>query len=328
MSRRKEIWMGTLTAAGLFCLVIDGKTALAGARDGVWLCAYTLIPTLLPFFFLSNLLTASFMGRKISFLRPLGRLCRIPEGAEYILLSGFLGGYPLGAQAINAACKSGGLSSADGRRMLAFCNNCGPAFLFGISAALFQDPLIPWFLFGIHVISAIVTALIIPGRPCRAASVSTSRPSIVGAMSQSISGLAAVCGWVILFRVVISVANHWFLWYFSKEIQVSIMGILELSNGCISLSQIGSSQLRFILCSGFLAFGGLCVTMQTFSAAPNVDKCLYFPGKIMQTAISLTLACLLCIPNLAIYPGLSALFLGIFLRKWEIRCRNPEKLVV
>jgi hypothetical protein len=37
---------------------------------------------------------------------------------------------------------------------------------------------------------------------------------------------------------------------------------------------------------------------------------------------------LLCAPRLALFPGLVALATGILLRKSEIRCRNPKKLVV
>ena len=328
MRNRKELWTGVMAAMGLFCLIMDGKTALSGAREGVWLCAYTLIPTLLPFFFLSNYLSAGFMGKKIPILRPLGRLCRIPEGGEYILLTGLIGGYPLGAQAISVACNSGSLAPDDGRRMLAFCNNCGPAFLFGISAALFPNPLIPWLLFGIHVISALMVGLIIPGKPCRVVTPSATKPSVGRSLRQAIFGLATVCCWVILFRIVISMLGRWFLWFFPEEIQVAVMGILELSNGCMGVSNLQSPPMRLILCSGFLAFGGLCVTMQTFSAAPAVDKGLYFPGKVMQAAISVTLACLLCTPEWAVIPGLIAGSLGIFLRKQEIRCRNLRKLVV
>lgn len=328
MNRRYDLLAGVLGAAGLAVLILDGKTALIGAQEGLQLCLNTLVPTLLPFFFLSNILTGSLMGRKIPILRPLGRLCRIPEGAEYILLTGFLGGYPLGAQCISQACENGSLSRRDGRRMLAFCNNCGPAFLFGVSGAMFQDPKIPWLLFGIHVLSALTVSVLIPGEPeCCIVSMKC-KPTAVQALWQALRAIAGVCGWVILFRVVLTVLERWVLWYFPLEVSVLVGGILEISNGCISLHSIENLPLRFILCSAFLAFGGLCVTMQTYSAAQGVDKGLYFPGKVMQTIVSIFLACLLCEPKWAVLPGIIVIICGIFLRKSEIWCRNPEKLVV
>lgn len=328
MKRRNQYLSVTFALFGLALLIFDGKTAFFGAKDGLQLCLNTLIPTLLPFFFLSNILTGALMGRKISFLRPVGRLCRIPTGSEYILMAGILGGYPLGAQTISEACKTGCLSKQDGRRILAFCNNCGPAFLFGVSGALFQDANIPWILFAIHVISAIGVSLVLPGRSGPCITLSRKKVTFVQAMWQGVRSMAMVCGWVILFRTAISIMERWCLWYLPTEAQVTISGIIELSNGCICLSKIANPQLQFILCAGFLSFGGLCVTMQTYSAAQGIDTSLYFPGKVLQTSISITLACLLCAPEWAILPGIFAVMAGIFLRKQENRCRNPEKLVV
>ena len=328
MKKRFDFMVGAFAALGLGVLILDGKTAISGAREGVQLCLNTLIPTLLPFFFLTNILSSGLMGRPIPILRPIGRLCRIPEGAEYILITGVLGGYPLGAQAISHACEMGSLSRRDGRRMLAFCNNCGPAFLFGMGGALFQDPKIPWMLFCIHILSALSVACIVPGEPGRCLVGIGKRPSAVQALWQALRSMAGVCGWVILFRVLIAVVNRWVLWYFPEEVAVIISGIVELSNGCINLGDIKAPPLRFVLCSGFLAFGGLCVAMQTYASAPNVDRDLYFPGKVLQSAISIFLSCLLWESNWAVFPGVVAAGVGIFLRKWEIRCRNSQKLVV
>lgn len=328
MKRKNDIWPGMMAAFGMALMIMDGKTALTGAREGVTLCLNTLIPTLLPFFFLSNILTGALMGKKIRILRPVGRLCRIPEGAEYILLTGFLGGYPLGAHEISLACESGSLSPEDGRRMLAFCNNCGPAFLFGVTGVLFQDPTIPWVLFGIHLASALLVGIILPGRPEPCTAQKRKNTTAVQALWRALRAISGVCGWVILFRSALAVMERWLLWYFPVEVRIALSGILELSNGCIGLAGIENTAIRFILCSVFLSFGGLCVTMQTYSAAQGIDRSLYFPGKALQTTISITLACLLCAPVRAIIPGIVAVMAGIFLGKWENRCRNPEKLVV
>ena len=328
MKRRYDILTGIFAALGVCLLIFDGKTAINGASEGVQLCLYTLIPTLLPFFFLSNLLTGTLMGRNIKILRPLGQLCHIPEGAEYILLVGVLGGYPLGAQSISRACEAGRLSQQDARRMMAFCSNCGPAFLFGVTGALFHDSKIPWMLFGIHFLSAILVAISIPGAPGICRSKGGNPPSATQALWQAIRAMAGVCGWVILFRVALCVMERWFLWCFPSEIRVVIHGLFELANGCISLSAIENIQLRFILCAAFLSFGGLCVAMQTYSVATKVEKDLYFPGKVLQGLFSLFIACLLCAPRWAIIPGLFTFIIVFFLRKKEIRCGNPEKLVV
>ena len=85
-----------LGCAAMLVLILDARTALSGAKEGVELCLWTVIPALFPFFVASNLLSGNLNAR---FLRPLGKLLRLPQGAEPILLAGFLAGIRLGRSA-------------------------------------------------------------------------------------------------------------------------------------------------------------------------------------------------------------------------------------
>lgn len=331
MSRRADLITGIASATGIALLILDSKTALAGAQQGVALCIQTVIPSLFPFFLFSILLTSSLMGRQIPLLRPLCRWCRIPEGAQSILIAGFLGGYPVGAQCISQALETGQLSPNDAKRLLGFCNNCGPAFLFGMAASLFEAWYTPWILWGIHIVSALCVGAIIPGRPQKCRMLGKSVISPVQALTQSVRIMAGVCGWVVLFRVLIAFLNRWVLWYPALEYQVTISGLLELSNGCVALHELSDWKLRFILCAGFLGFGGLCVTMQTFSVASSkLDKRLYFPGKVLHGCISLCLACIIQMDRW--YILLSALTVGIcfavILRKKQKNSRIMQPIGV
>lgn len=324
MRKRFDLIIGLTAAAGLTVLILDSKTAIAGACDGIALCIRTLIPSLFPFLFLTALLSSSLTGKHLHVLRPLGRLCRIPDGAQYILISGLIGGYPIGAISVSDAYRKGYLSRQDAGRMLAFCNNCGPAFMFGITAALFDEPWIPWILMAINMISAVFVGMIIPGEarpfsPCKNEHVSPVR-----AINQALRSMGAICGWVSLFKILLEFIERWVGWYFPTEVQVVISGILELSNGCVELTRIESSQFRFILCAGFLSFGGLCITMQTLSVTENVPKGLYFPGKVLQCCISISIACILCGKTTGLMPAMIAIALSVFLRRKQKICRNLQ----
>jgi hypothetical protein len=324
MRKRFDLIIGLTAAAGLTVLILDSKTAIAGACDGIALCIRTLIPSLFPFLFLTALLSSSLKGQHLRVLRPLGRLCRIPDGAQYILLSGLIGGYPIGAISVSDAYRKGYLSRQDAGRMLAFCNNCGPAFMFGITAALFDEPWVPWVLMGIHMISAVFAGMIIPGEPLPSSPCKSERVSPVRAINQALRSMAAICGWVTLFKILLVFIERWVGWYFPTELQVLISGILELSNGCVELTRIESSQIRFILCAGFLSFGGLCVTMQTLSVIENVPKDLYFPGKVLQCCISISIASMLCGKPMGLMPAMIAIALSVFLRRKQKICRNLQ----
>lgn len=287
----KRFWTGSVAAIGLVVLILDAKTALYGAGEGIGLCLQSVIPSLLPFFILSILLTGALTGVPIPILRPLGKLCGIPSGCESLLITGFLGGYPAGAQCIAQAYRAGQLDRNDAGRLLGFCNNAGPAYLFGIVASRFPNARCAWLLWGIHILSALAVGILLPGRSLHHAKIPTGKPiSLQNAIQSSIRILAGVCAWVIVFRTVIAFLERWFLWLIPEPAQVLLSGLLELSNGCCDLGRIPHPGLRFIIASGILAFGGLCVVMQTVSVTKGLGLGHYLPGKVLQVAISILLS--------------------------------------
>ena len=282
---------GIPAALAFLVLILDAKTAIYGATVGLQMCLQTVVPSLLPFFVLSMVLTSSIVGQNIRILRPVAKLFGIPKGAESLLVIGMLGGYPSGAQAVTQAYQSGGLRREDAHRMLAFCNLAGPSFLFGIVAGKFNSAAAAWLLWGIHILSAFLVSLILLGRSSGSASTPKGNPITLSvALRKSINVIAVVCGWIILFQVVIAVLDRWILWLLPPWMQVMITGLLELSNGCCDLGIITGEGLRFVVCSGMLAFGGLCVQMQTASVTDDLALKSYISGKILQGLFSITLS--------------------------------------
>ena len=280
-----------LYIVSLLIIILDFKTAAQGASDAIELCIRTVIPSLFPFMVLSILLNSYLTGSAIRILKPIARICSIPEGCETILLLGLLGGYPVGAQSIYHAWRQKQISTSQARRMLGFCNNAGPAYIFGMAVILFEKPVMIWAAWAIHIISAITTGIILPHSPDRSNVVPKSTEiSFSCALERTIKTLSVVCGWIVLFRVMIIYLQKWFYRIFSDFTLTIMCGFLELTNGCIELYALHSQGLRFILFSTFLALGGICVAAQTISVTKGLGTGLYFPGKIMQCSISTVLA--------------------------------------
>ena len=319
----------------MLMLILDTKTAFNGAKDAIEQCLRTVIPSLFPFFVFSTLLTSGLTGMNLRILKPLGGLLRIPKGSEPIFLVGALGGYPTGAQAVTDGFLSGQIIKEDARRMLGFCSNAGPSFLFGIAGLCFTSPERPWVLWGIHMLSALLTGMLLPGGSRNVTTLSRKKAvSLPEALKRSLRITAQVCGWIIIFRVLLAFLQRWFLWYFPPINQILTHGFLELTIGCLSLVLLDSEGLRFILCAGFLAFGGLCITMQTLSVAAPIGMGMYLPGKFLQMLISLLLAAVyqqitfsgdaLYHVNVQFYLSLLAIvgILLLFIKKREKSCSN------
>ncbi len=322
---------GIFAAFGLMLLILDSRTALTGAQEAVELCISVVIPSLFPFFVLSGMLVGAISGSKFRILRPLEGLLGIPQGSGGLFLTGLLGGYPTGAQAVAQAWKDGQLSWDDGRRMLAFCSNAGPSFLFGILGRSFSHIGFVWLLWGIHILSALLVGALLPRSAATfrktAPTVNISLPT---ALRRAVVTTGYVCGWIVLFRVILAFLTRWCLWLVGKDGQVAIFGMLELTNGCCSLNMIDSESLRMMIASGILSFGGICIAMQTVSVTGELGLGWYLPGKILQTSISLALTgiCGYLLFREAMHPWIFVLIItgiaaaGAIL--WLIRRRNEK----
>lgn len=283
--KRKVRAFGCAAAMGL--VLLDGQTAQAGVREGLRLCTGVVIPALLPFFVLSNLLTRELWGQSGRPLWILGRLFRIPEGAECLLIPAFLGGYPAGAGAVGQAYASGGLAKDQAQRLLGYCSNVGPAFLFGIVAGAFEDPLAGWRLWGFQILGALLAARLLLGDPRKAA------PYKVGAQGDLVTltvlTMGKICVTVVLFRVVLCYGAK----YLTMEgiLGVLLGGLLELTNGCCNLKMV-PIRLRESVAGGLMALGGVCVLFQTKGVADGLSLKYYFAGKGIQALVCILGGCL------------------------------------
>lgn len=293
MQDRKRRICGMLACCGMLVIILDGKTALFSMQAGIMLCIQTVIPALFPFFLLSGIVCGSLLGQPIKVFQPLSKFCRIPRGSETLLIIGLVSGYPVGAQLVTQAYQDGKLSRDTAKRMLGFCSNAGPAFIFGMLSPLFSKASISWLLWCIQIVGALLVSFLLPGNTQSVTTIKCREPiTLQKALKNAVKNMVTVCSWVIVFRLILGFFDRWFLWLLPVEARVLVAGVLELSNGCVMLRELSQDGMRFILASVMLSFGGLCVTMQTLSVTEDLGCAGYFPGKALQTLICLFLSCI------------------------------------
>lgn len=291
MQNRTKLWSSLFAASAVLVLILDTKTAFSGATEGIALCLRTVVPSLFPFFVLSSYLNSRLAGYNLKFLTPLAALCKIPKGSEPLLLLGFLGGYPIGAQNVAQAYEGKVISLHTAQRMTLFCNNAGPAFLFGMAASVFSHWAVPWILWAVHIASAILIAVLLPRESqivCE--KIAPKELPLTADLEKGMRSMALVCGWVVLFRVLSSFIDRWFGFMLHPNAEIFLVGFLELANGCAGLSAISQEGLRFILCAFFLGFGGLCVTLQTRAVCKILPVKRYLCCKLLQGSVSMLFA--------------------------------------
>ena len=319
---RRTLMTAATAAGAMAALILDGRTALEGAAAGVDLCIRTVIPSLFPFLFFCGILTNSLWGNDFPILRPVSKRLGIPDGADSLLIAAILGGYPAGAQVVGEAYTAGRLDKDTAEHLLTFCSNAGPAFLFGMTAMQFEEKSAPWALWSILLLSAYFAGITHKKPPVQRTSLPVRTVSVSGSLWSAVRTMGLICGWIVLFRILIFFLDRWVLQFLPAEAQVLTAGILELSNGCCMLTLITDPSIRFLICCILLTFGGLCVTMQTASVIGDLSLKPYLRGKLIQTVASMVLS----LAYLAIgLPGLILPGLGmvIFPRTLKKRGRFP-----
>ena len=280
----------------MLVLILDSPTALGGAAEGVELCLRTLIPGLFPFFVLSGMLAAS-----------------LPGGG--LALAGILGGYPVGARNAAEGYRNGQLSKEDAERMALLFNCPGPSFIFGVAGQMFT-PGRTVLLWAVYLSNVAILWLLLPKSRC---TTKGKTVTLTESMHNALGAMACVCGWVVLMRTVLAVLDRWVLWLLPNWGQAALSGLLELTNGTVMLGAV-EENLRFVLASGTLGFGGICVSMQTMAVSRGLSMKRYFPGKIFQGCVCTILSALLTGYALPLYivAPLAALALACVLKLREI----------
>ena len=134
------------------CILTHSSLSLAYAALGLGLWYEKMVPVLLPFMILSGTLIR--MGLVDGLIRPVkplfGRLFRLSGPGIYVILMGFLCGFPMGARTIADFRDRQELSVEEGQYLLAFCNNLGPVYFLGFVLPLLQRKLVLPYLFGMY----------------------------------------------------------------------------------------------------------------------------------------------------------------------------------
>ena len=275
----------------ILILILDSETAVNGVSEGISICIKSVVPCLFPFIFLSNILVSSLYDHSLSPKKESCSKQHISSIRIVLLLTGYLGGYPVGAQSVAQAYRNHQLSQSEAQRLLICCNNPGPAFIFGIVGAVFFQSWVPWVLWSIHLLSSMMMLFLLPSESMRIVDApNRTNCDITFTLMHTLRSMTYICGWVILFRCMINILQRWCLWLLPEVWKIIIYGLLELTNGCLSLQEINCVGLRFALGALMLSFGGGCAFVQTCSVTEGLPCCGYFRSKILQGGFSLMLA--------------------------------------
>ena len=280
-------------AAAFAALLRFPQEVSAAVTEGLRLSVSVLIPSLFPFFICVNLTSALGLTGVLArvFAPVMRRMFHVSGAGCTAVLCGAAGGYPSGAQCVAALYREGQLSRAEAEYLLLFCNNAGPAFLFGAVGTVLGIGMTGCLLlWGIHLLSALVIGLVNrPKEAPNAALPPVQRANASGAAVEAVrsAGQAVlqitmfVAAFSVLARLLTMAAAH----ILPDGVCTVLTGMLELSGGIAALANLPIAlRWKLALASFFLGFGGLCVWMQTQAvlAPAGLSGCGMLLAKLAQ----------------------------------------------
>ena len=144
-------------------VVIAAEGSFRASQFGLKLWFDAVLPALLPFFALSDILAAyGIIHFMAVWLEPLMRpLFNIPGAGGFALAMGLVSGYPLGAMITTRLCRERLVNPVEGERLISLANTADPLFMAGVVAAgFFQMPELGATLSFAHYLGAFLVGLI------------------------------------------------------------------------------------------------------------------------------------------------------------------------
>lgn len=279
-------------------------------KNALELSLFRVIPSLFPFFVLQSMAFATGLSQWLS--KTVGKifcvLFKIPDASPYIL--GILGGYPVGFKSVISLYKENKVDKKTAERMLGFCNNAGPAFIIGfVGVTILGDKNLGYILVLGHFISSVIIGIL--------TSLKAKKPKIankniklnqsltekfISAVNIGFSSCLAISGYIIFFSVISQLLNLFgafntlSVWLMpilklcgmtETTIKALLIGLAEMTTGLNHLN-IGdiSMQMKLIISSILLAFGGMSIHFQSLNFNCGLDTKLYIKTKILHMILA------------------------------------------
>lgn len=304
---KRLVFVSAIISA-LFFLLFFPKQAFAASSEGLKLWFYTVLPSLLPFLILSDVLIHT--GKIPDLLKhfaPFFRKCfGLSVYGAYAFCLGLFCGYPMGAKLTADLLRENKIDLPEAEYLLTFSNNASPMF---ISSYILLNSLnahhiaLPTFF--ILYLSVGITSVIFRLRYRRFAVIPPQKEKTEASLKSSLSRLVDVSvmngfetitrlgGYIILFSIGAAMITS--LTDSLPLLSRTLPGLVEITTG---IHQIASSSLSFpikyLMILTVTSFGGISAIAQTKGMLSGTPLSIgnYIAGKTVNAVCTFFLGLL------------------------------------
>ena len=286
---KKSNFLSALLAVSVSLILLFKSADLGeGIRRGLFLCSYSVIPSLFPFMALSVFLCKS--KASVFFeaaFKPLTRLLKIPSACGSILFASLIGGHPAGAKCINDFVKNGILDQKTASKMLCYCVNAGPPFVISaISIGVFGKIEAGIYILSAQILSAVLIAFLVTLLSKNSGFCESNfhdlKKSNASCVVESVISAAEscfrMCAFIVIFSGVLEIVFSGAVFSALSEnpfLKAVLSGFFEVTSGCFACGNI-EGFYGIILAGALSSFSGLSVILQ-IAAVTEESKIPLFP---------------------------------------------------
>lgn len=295
-------------------LILNPKIYAASCLNAISVWAVKVLPALFPFFIFSKIIVGLIEPKQTKLDKLFAKIYHTPATSSSVYLLSILSGYPMGAKLICNMFERGVYTREDAKKMLAFCSVSGPMFMIGtVGVAIFGSFKAGVIIFIANLVASLINGLIFRGKKTEfvVPQLETKQQEHSSILADSvydalISILLVGSFMVLAFLIVDILKNTKILAFVAnllckpfgfkhESVQAVLAGLVEITRGIIDLNLVDCSlQIKVILASGLIGFGGICIMLQSITFLKKLN--IKFGFVLLQKFVQGVLASIIAIP--------------------------------
>lgn len=272
--------------------VIDLKSIILESSN-IWL--YNLVPSMLPFYVISDLLINYGLIDILAFLfkKIINKLFNVSENASFVIFFSMFTGFPSSAKYLKNLLDLNYISLEDANKIIRFTHFSNPLFIINvIGNTIIGNKKIGFLILLSHYLSNFIIGFLY--RKEQTQKITTKRVKntktfgsiLTTSFINSFDSLLIVLGSLITFKILTSIIFHYLGFNFI------ISSLLEITQGLFALKNLTLNiELKALIAVAMISFGGFCIHTQVYSilSETKISYKNYFFSRILHVIIATTI---------------------------------------
>ncbi len=272
--------------------VIDLKSIILESSN-IWL--YNLVPSMLPFYVISDLLINYGLIDILAFLfkKIINKLFNVSENASFVIFFSMFTGFPSSAKYLKNLLDLNYISIEDANKIIRFTHFSNPLFIINvIGNTIIGNKKIGFLILLSHYLSNFIIGFLYRKEQTKKITTKHIKNTksfgsiLTASFINSFDSLLIVLGSLITFKILTSIIFH----YFGSNFIIS--SLLEITQGLFALKYLTLNiELKALIAVAMISFGGFCIHTQVYSilSETKISYKNYFFSRILHVIIATTI---------------------------------------